>query len=181
MAYSDLDAIHVPSAGNRPPASWGVQVNANFDAVYDDVLAKLGAWSTYTPAWTQSASITKTVTRNEYLKLGRETAGVVNMTASSAGTATNAIKVTTPVTAKWASNQVVGAGWHYNGSNNVPLLVYLDSTTTFSFLTTITITGGSYGTSAFFYPTGAAANTSYTPTIASGHALEFFYRFEAAA
>ena len=181
MAYSDLDAIHVPSAGNRPPASWGVQVNANFDAIYDDVLANIGARSTYTPVWTQSATITKTVVRNEYSKLGREVAGVVQMTASSAGTASNAIKVTTPVTAKWASNQAVGAGWHYNGANNIPIIAYLDTTTTFSFVTTITLAGGGYGASSFYYPSGAAANTLLTPTVASGHAIEFFYRFEAAA
>ena len=163
MAYSDLDAIHIPSAGNRPPASWGVQVNANFDAVYDDVLAKLGAWSTYTPTWTQSATITKTTVRNEYVKLGRFVSGVVQLSASSAGTASNAIKVTTPVTAKWASNQPIGVGYHYQGTTNVPILVYLDSTTTFSFLYSGNL-GGAYGTAAIWYPTAAGTNSTYTPT-----------------
>lgn len=180
MAYSDLDAIHIPSAGNRPPASWGVQVNANFDAVYDDVLAKLGVWSTYTPTWTQSATITKTVVRNEYIKLGRFASGVVQLSATSAGTANGQIKVTTPVTAKWASNQPIGSGYFYNGSTNIPLIVMLDTTTTFSFLQTVSA-GPAFGTAAFWTTFNATDNTSITPTVASGNAITFHYKFEAAA
>lgn len=184
IPYSDLDAIHIPAAGFRPPASWGVQVNANFDAVYDDVLAKLGVWSTYTPTWTQSATITKTVTRSEYVQLGKIVTGVVSLSATSAGTASNAILITNPVTAKWASNTPVGAGYHYNGvaegAINIPVIVYLSSTTQFAFLVAATASTGGYGAGGFYVATGAASNTLITPTIASGESMTFHYSYEAA-
>jgi hypothetical protein len=34
MAYSDLNAIHNPSTGNSPPATWGDQVALNDDYLY---------------------------------------------------------------------------------------------------------------------------------------------------
>ena len=157
-----------------------MQVNANFDAVYDDVLAKLGAWATYTPTWTQSATIAKTVTRSEYKQIGKTVTGVLSLAATSAGTASNAILITTPVTAKWASNAPVGAGYHYDGSTNIPIIVYLSSTTQFAFLVAATASAGGYGVGGFYVATGAAANTLITPTIASGESMTFHYAYEAA-
>lgn len=49
MAYTDLDTIHTPTAGAAVPATWGAQVNANFDHYYDNFGSKLGAWTSYTP------------------------------------------------------------------------------------------------------------------------------------
>ena len=138
-------------------------------------------WSTYTPVWTQGAAITITVVRNEYAKSGRTVRGVLNLSALSAGTASSAFEVSTPVTAMWGSSTVVGAGWHYNGTINLPVLVYLNTTGIFRFQPAFTATSAAYGSAAVFYTSGAAANTSYTPTVASGHSLTFHYQFEAAA
>lgn len=137
------------------------------------------AWSTYTPAWTQGVAITHTVVRNEYAKTGRTVRGVLNLSALSAGTASSAFEVSTPVTAMWGSSTVVGAGWHYNGIINLPVVVYLSTTGLFRFQPAFTATAAAYGSAAVFYTSAAGANTSYTPTVASGHGLTFHYQFEA--
>lgn len=137
-------------------------------------------WPTYTPTWAQGATITHTVVRNEYAKSGRTVRGVLNLSALSAGTASSAFEVSTPVAAMWGSSTVVGAGWHYNGIN-LPVVVYLYTTGLFRFQPAFTATAAAYGSAAVFYTTGAGANTSYTPTVASGHGLTFHYQFEAAA
>ena len=136
-------------------------------------------WSTYAPVWTQGATITHTVVRNEYAKSGRTVRGVLNLSALSAGTASTAIEVSTPVAAMWGSSTVVGAGWHYNGAINLPVVVYLFSTGLFRFQPAFTATAVAYGAAAVFYTSAAGANTSYTPTVASGHGLTFHYQFEA--
>ena len=138
-------------------------------------------WSTYTPVWTQGATITHTVVRNEYAKTGRTVRGVLNLSALTAGTASSAFEVSTPVAAMWGSSTVVGAGWHYNGTINLPVVVYLNTTGIFRFQPAFTATSGSYGAAAVFYTSAAGANTSYTPTVASGHGLTFHYQFESAS
>jgi hypothetical protein len=99
MAYVDLDSIHVPSAGNRPPASWGAQVNENFDVLYDEYLAKLGVWTSWTPTVTQAGSITKTVTYARYIKLGRLVIAQAYLAITGAGSSATAVTVSLPVTA----------------------------------------------------------------------------------
>lgn len=99
MAYSDLDSIHVPAAGNRAPASWGLQVNANFDAIYDDVLAKLGQWTPYTPSLQQGGNVSKTVTYAQYIKLGRLVIAEIYLQVTGSGSSSTAIEVGLPVTA----------------------------------------------------------------------------------
>ena len=99
MAYSDLDAIHTPAAGNRAPASWGLQVNANFDAIYDGVLAKLGQWTSYTPSLQQGGNVSKTVTYARYIKLGRLVIAEIYLQVTGSGSSSTAIEVGLPVTA----------------------------------------------------------------------------------
>lgn len=67
-----------------------------------------GEWQTYTPTWTQSATITKTVNWGRYTQLGKWVHGSLKMTASSAGTANNKILVGLPVAAS-ANNFVMGS------------------------------------------------------------------------
>lgn len=66
-----------------------------------------GAWSSYTPTFTQSATITKTVNWARYTQLGKWVQGSIKMTASSAGTATNKVLVGLPVNAS-ADNFILG-------------------------------------------------------------------------
>lgn len=116
MAYTDLDSLHTPTAGNRPPASWGAAVNANFDHYNDYYGSMVGAWTTFTPTLTQSNTPTKTVTYASYLKLGRMVTGHVVMTVTSAGTAANPIIVGLPVAMAGTGNLVIGSGWVYDAS-----------------------------------------------------------------
>jgi hypothetical protein len=71
-------------------------------------LNSAGAWQAYTPTWTQSATITKTVDWARYTQLGKWVHGSVKMTASSAGTANNKMLVGLPVNAS-ADNFIVGS------------------------------------------------------------------------
>jgi len=150
----------VPSAGNRPPASWGTTVNANFDQVYDDVLAKLGVWTAYTPVLTQSGAVTKTVVYARYFKLGRLVTVSMLMTITGTGTANATITVSLPFTAVQAGNMTVGAGHVYNASGGssgfLPARMVLLTTTTAAFQTSYSTNGGLYGSSLF---TEALVNT----------------------
>lgn len=114
--YVDLDTIHVPSSGNRPPASWGAQVNHNFDFTYDEVLAKLGAWTSYTPSLQQSGSVTKTVSYAKYLKLGRTVIVNVQLAVTGSGTGANAILIGLPHLAAYATNMPCGSGYVYDAT-----------------------------------------------------------------
>jgi hypothetical protein len=74
-----------------------------------------GAWNDYTPSWTQSATITKTVDWARYTQLGKWVHGSIKMTASSAGTANNKILVGLPVTAS-ANNFIIGSMMLFDNS-----------------------------------------------------------------
>jgi len=155
VPYTDLDSVHVPSAGNRPPASWGTTVNANFDQVYDDVLAKLGIWTAYTPVLTQSGAVTKTVTYARYFKLGRlvTVSMVLAVTATGGGVSNNTITVSLPFTAVQAANMTVGTGHIYNasggGAASHPARMVLNTTTTAAFQATYNTAGGFLGGTTF--------------------------------
>lgn len=172
----------IVTSSTRPTGFEGLEIyetDTNYTQVHDGTDWRrglsYGAEETYTPTWTQAATITKTTTLSIYRRYGRVYEGNIVLAATSAGTASNAIKVTTPTTSSFSSNAAVGAGYYYNGSINFPIVVFLDSTTTFSFLPAFT-GGGTFGTAAVFYPTGAGANTSFTPTVANTHAISFHYR-----
>ena len=190
-ANSDFFYAHrreVCTSGTRPTGVDGLQIfetDTDRELIHDGTDWRrgysIGADETYTPTWTQSVTITKTTTLSVYRRVGRRYEGNVVLAGTSAGTAANAIKVTTPATAAFASNAAVGRGYYYNGSVNLPLVVILDSTGTFSFLPSFTASAGLFGTAAVFYTSGAGANTSFTPTVANGHSLVFDYSFTATA
>lgn len=107
MAYADLSGIHTPAAGYRPPAAWGLQVNDNFDYIYDEVLAKLGAWTSYTPSLQQGGNVSKTVTYARYIKLGLLVIAEVYLQVTGSGSSSTAIEVGLPVT---AARSIVSTG-----------------------------------------------------------------------
>lgn len=57
----------------------------------------IGAWTPYTPTFTQSATITKTVVRGAYMKIGRLVVVNYRLSATSAGTASQSVRVGLPV------------------------------------------------------------------------------------
>ncbi len=130
MSYVDLDTIHNPTAGTRPPASWGAGVNDNFDFIYDEVLAKLGQWTDVpTPVLTQSVTVNKTVTYCRYNKIGRKVTYEWDLAVTSSGTANNSIFIGLPVTAA-STNKFCGRfGW-YNASVFHFCDAYVATTTT---------------------------------------------------
>lgn len=135
---------------------------------------------TWTPTFTQAATITKTVANAQYQRRGRHYSGFVSISATSAGTAGSTILVGCPTGATAAySTAACGHGWYYNGSVNLPVGVYLSTTTAFAFYPQFTAWASALGTVAVFYPTAAGTNTSFTPTVASGHSLVFWFEFTA--
>lgn len=100
-------------------------------------LNSAGTWSTYTPSWTQSATITKTVNWARYSQLNKLVQVQVKMTSSAAGTANNVIKVGLPVNAS-SNNFVMGYGLIIDASLNsgtiYPIVPVYDTTSTVKFV-----------------------------------------------
>lgn len=67
-----------------------------------------GAWTTYTPTLTQSATVTKTVTFAHYGRAGRLIYGNVLLTVTGTGTASNAVQIGLPVAAVAGGNTPIG-------------------------------------------------------------------------
>lgn len=125
-----------------------------------------GAFTNYTPTFTQSATITKTVFYASYTQLNKLVFANFYMTATSAGTANNLILVGLPVAAA-ASNTVMGTATFLDVSVGVsgtlyPLLGWYVSSTTMGFYLT-SENETDYATSGF----GLTASTVGL-TVASG-------------
>jgi len=116
-------------------------LESNFAAGQVLTAAELNAGLTftdYTPTWTQSAAITKTVDFARYTKFGKLVIGSVKMTASSAGTGNNKILVGLPVNAS-ANNVLMGQLYYEDASATsttqriAPVPVFYESATTIAF------------------------------------------------
>lgn len=124
----------------------------------------IGAYSTTTPTWTQTATITKTTTYSSYFKFGRFVSWQFDLSATSAGTGGANILLTLPVTAS-ASNSVQGS------------FVFQDTGTT-------NYAGGilpSSTTAINFQPAGGTTHLGALVTIASGDRLYGTVNYQAAA
>lgn len=100
-------------------------------------LNSAGAYQSYTPTWTQSATITKTVNWARYTLLNKLVIGSIKMTASSAGTSNNKVLVGLPVAAS-ADNFIIGKMVLFDDSQTSDsvsdsFLVFCESSTTMSF------------------------------------------------
>lgn len=169
MAYSDLDAIHTPTAGNRPPASWGAAVNANFDDYYDTFGSKAGQWTGYTPTLTQSTTVTKTVTYARYVKYGRLVVVQVSLACTGSGTSSNAVLVGLPATAA-TSNIIVGTFYLVDATGPT---VYIGAA---ALASTGTVAGVANGTNG-----NALGVAGFTAALASGDAVFMSIAYEAAS
>lgn len=166
MAYTDLSTLHSPTAGTRPPASWGAAVNDNFADYYDNFGSKVGAWTSYTPTLTQSATITKTTTYARYIKYGRLVIAQGVLVATSNGTANNAIQIGLPTTA--AQTLVpVGQLWWIASGVYYPVVAALGTTSTFVGL--IPATGLNLG----------QTSAGYDNQVATGDTITFSVQYEA--
>lgn len=133
--------------------------------------AQLLGWTAYTPTLTQSGAVTKTVTYAKYVKVGRTVSGVINLTATGAGTANNAVLIGVPATAAAADFQVVGSGLIYDDSvvTYYHGLTVLNATTTFA----IHPTGGG--------PLMGQTGANFPNALASGDVIRFCFTYEAAS
>lgn len=77
-----------------------------------------GAWTSWTPTLTQSGAVTKTVTYARYTRIGRTIMFALDLSATGAGVAANAVTVTLPVTAA-ASAVQLGTGVIYDVSAGI--------------------------------------------------------------
>jgi len=146
-----------------------------------------GTWQDYTPSWTQSATITKTVNFARYTQFNKIVMGSVKMTATSAGTANNKVLVGLPVAA--SSNQfALGTMNFYDDSGTdqfsfgVPFSVFYETSTTISF------GNGSAGFDPFRFTSDARFGQNYTSsggnsrtgiTVASGDIIWIQFQYEA--
>lgn len=134
-----------------------------------------GAWLDYTPTWTQSATITKTVNWARYTQLGKWVQVSIKMTATGAGTSNNKILVGLPVGAS-TNNFVMGNGLVVDVSSSPDDAAYrlpiFESSSTVAF----------YGTATAFDPTqfwGLSGGPTAAATIASGDILYLSMAYEA--
>jgi hypothetical protein len=133
--------------------------------------AQNGAWTTWTPAITQSGAVSSTVTAAVYGRWGRMIVGHFRLSVTGTGTAANAVTVSLPVTSA-RSGVNVGSGNVYDTSvgSNYTGHVSLNSTTTFQ-----------------FEPQGLGVTPSvlgvggFTAALAAGDVVAGFFTYEAAS
>lgn len=127
--------------------------------------ANTDAWTTYTPTLTQGVTVTKSLTRNRYTKIGRTIVGNVYLSLTSAGTAGGHLKVGLPE----ACTSGGGSAWFFDASSSTRyvLSASLASATEFWFL------HDTSGANVF----GAAPAV----TVASGDLIEVNFTCETAA
>ena len=139
-----------------------------------------GAWQDYTPSWTQSATISKTVNWARYTQIGKWVQGSVKMTATSAGTANNKVLVGLPVSAS-SNNFVVGSmvvydnGTKYQFGYNIPAL--FESSTTMSFGMYFTDSTGTAATIDIRFGQNSVSSTGLV--VASGDIFYIQFSYEA--
>jgi hypothetical protein len=139
-------------------------------------LNSAGVWQDYTPSWTQSATISKTVNWARYVQLGKWVQGSVKMTATSAGTATNEIRVGLPVAAS-SNNSILGNAQTIAASDSQfsTFWVFYSSSTVCNFSPTDAGIGGS---AVRFW--GVSTTADAVNTVASGDIIYMQFCYEAA-
>ena len=134
-------------------------------------LNSAGTWNDYTPTFTQSATITKTVNWARYTQLNKWVQVSVKLTATSGGTSANAIKIGLPVNAS-TNNYVMGTA------------IFVDDSDTPDSYSTIFCVYDSASTVAFrktdeFSPLATLWGIGY-PQIATGDVMYMNIAYEAA-
>jgi len=137
-----------------------------------------GAYQAYTPTWTQSATITKTVNWARFTQLNKLVIGSVRMTATSAGTANNKVLVSLPVDAS-TNNFIMGTAYIVDESTTpdgyaAPLSVLYESASTVSFQ------GGASAYTVDVSLRLGQTNSQANITIASGDIIYMQFMYEAA-
>jgi hypothetical protein len=130
-----------------------------------------GAWTTWTPAVYQSALVASSVTFARYARYGRTIHVVVDVQVTAAGTSSNAILITLPVTAATSGVFCIGGGSFLDASTGSEYRgnAFLSSTTRAGLSGADSLTAGLLGAAGF---TGA---------LASGDLIRMSFTYEAAS
>jgi hypothetical protein len=123
-----------------------------------------GALTTWTPAVTQTGSVTVTNNYSTYQRIGRMIIGSFSLTVTGSGSGSVGFTVSTPVTAV-STSPLVGRGRVYDasGPTTFDAWLYMASTSTFGFTTSV----------------GTVLGTGFN--LANTDKLDGFFTFEAAA
>lgn len=131
-----------------------------FDKALDSYVTRTGsAWialspqtttakTTWTPALTQSVSVTATINDAVYYRSGVFVDAWANLTVTSGGTAGTALSVTLPVTSSsWTANPVIGHGFIFDtgGTDAWAVTVVASGTTSATFVSTSSVSNASWG------------------------------------
>lgn len=129
------------------------------------------AWTAYTPTLTQSATVTKTVVRANYFKIGRFVLAQVNLTVTGSGTAANEVRLGLPVSAAATGALPAGLGFIYDSSAGLAYkaMAVIDSVSYVTFIATNTTTAGRLGADTF------------TAALAVSDSIEVFLAYESAS
>ncbi len=134
-----------------------------------------GAWTSWTPTVTQSASVTVTVNHARYARYGRTIHAIALVTVTGAGTSSNDILMSLPVTAAaaYASFALpMGVGHVIDSSAS---LSYHGPVISFN-TTSVRFKAASAGSS-----TGYLGGTTMTAGLASGDNVMYEITYEAAS
>ena len=128
-----------------------------------------GAWSSYTPTWTQGVAVTKTVNWALYSQLGKIVTVNLEMTATGSGTPADDIVIGLPIAAS-TNNRFMGYGGFITASSLFPFFAQYFTSTTIRF---IAIANSSYPD---YFSGGAGTNVN----LVSGHKVNMLLTYEAA-
>jgi hypothetical protein len=177
--YLMKQAVIVCDASTDYPAA-PVEGQFVFDKTLDTYLAYDGAAfvrvlpldasavQSWTPAITQTGSVTVTVNEAVYLRQGAFVDAWANLSVTGSGTGNSNVLTSLPVTSAMTSSHVVGSGFIF------------DSSDTNSYSVAVTLQGGAATTAAFqTTDTTAAASWGVAPSVAlaSGDTIRFHIRY----
>ena len=133
-----------------------------------------GAFTAWTPTWTQSGAVTKTVNYATYARASRLIHFQARMTATGAGTGANDVFVGLPVatSASYGADAPIGVAWLYDTSEG---LWYPTGPLLWASSTTATIAASSTTVSAHLGSVG------FTAAIATGDVVAYSGWYESAA
>jgi hypothetical protein len=133
-----------------------------------------GAWNTWTPAITQTGSVTCTVNRGVYYRSGRHILASVILVVTGTGSANSIVSVSLPITAAGSqTNAVLGSCILTDSSAGtiVGAIPVLATSTSVQFFATSTTTA------VYIGQTGS----SFAAALGSGDTISFTAHYEAAA
>lgn len=135
-----------------------------------------GGLTTYTPTWTQSGAISKTVNHSVYSRVGRRVEWNFTLTATGSGTGANIITLSLPVNSAYFGSNATPFGYYLFYDTSAPLAyhgpIMFDTTSTAKFFV-----GTGTGASSLAF----IGNAIFSAAVASGDILSGFVTYEAAA